>query len=414
VSRTRPRTILAVLLVTAVTLVLLELTVRGWFAMQVGPRLLLYGTPWHRLAPAATTSDRSAGTHLNEFGGYRAYDPSASGYSKYFPHEEKFTPTPDRHGFYPVRINNQGLRGPDFTVEKAPGTTRVLTLGASSTFGYHDRDDETYPHYLEEDLNGRGAGAGRFEVINFGVPHATTSNILALFLAEGVPLRPDVVTFYEGANDAMVVEQGEPGLVGRAWEILRAHLLLAEFTNYALRFGTSDEAYAWSDELAARRSRAFLANLDRLHEECERRGIHLVVATQQLKSELVKPEDMKGLSYDAEVRLVRERVARGELGPSRRASWVVLQPAAALVAWFNSARALLVHARLMHDLRDWAAAHPDVGFVDVITLLDQDRDLLVNWVHLRAEANRRIADALASAILAPPGEPPDVAARVHP
>ena len=45
----------------------------------------------------------------------------------------------------------------------------------------------------------------RFEVINFGVPHATTDNIPGMFLAEGVSLSPSVVTFCEGANDSAVI-----------------------------------------------------------------------------------------------------------------------------------------------------------------------------------------------------------------
>jgi hypothetical protein len=62
-------------------------------------------------------------------------------------------------------------------------------------------------------------------------------------------------------------------------------------------------------------------------------------------------------------------------------------------------RALLVHTKLMTALRAWAPS-AGVGFVDVIHELDSRRDLLVNWVHLRGEANRIIAQLLAREIRA--------------
>ena len=45
-------------------------------------------------------------------------------------------------------INSQGFRGPDFKIAKPEGVFRVMCLGESSTFGYHNRDDETYPFIL--------------------------------------------------------------------------------------------------------------------------------------------------------------------------------------------------------------------------------------------------------------------------
>lgn len=78
----------------------------------------------------------------------------------------------------------------------------MVTLGASSTFGYYTRDDETYPHYLERYLSQRLAAGSRAEVINLGIPHLRSEEILALFRAEGLPLDPDVVTVYLGANDS--------------------------------------------------------------------------------------------------------------------------------------------------------------------------------------------------------------------
>jgi hypothetical protein len=58
----------------------------------------------------------------------------------------------------------------------------------------------------------------------------------------------------------------------------------------------------------------------------------------------------------------------------------------------------LIHARLMRDLRNWAEKNR-LPFVDLISLLDQERHHMVSWVHLDAYANGLVADALAHEIL---------------
>lgn len=205
---------LALFFIYALTLLLMERTVRAFFATRVGNRIFLYGTPWFRQL-RIPAPEQSVQIHRNKVGDYQPYAPYRAGtYSKYFPYETKVSDSPDHHEVYPVRINNHGFRGKDFAIEKSPGTLRVLTLGSSSTFGYHDRDDETYPYYLEQLLNESPWDGMRFEVINFGIPHATSDNIVAMFLAEGVQLDPDVVTLYEGANDSAVLERGEPSVAG--------------------------------------------------------------------------------------------------------------------------------------------------------------------------------------------------------
>jgi hypothetical protein len=59
---------------------------------------------------------------------------------------------------------------------------------------------------------------------------------------------------------------------------------------------------------------------------------------------------------------------------------------------------LLIHARLMRDLRSWANKY-ELPFVDIISLLDQERQHLVSWVHLDAYANGLVANALADEIM---------------
>lgn len=407
----------------ALNVIAVELAVRAFYATQVGPRILLYGTSWQRnqttVAKAATDTGPktkrkkeafadSPQAHANNFGGYEGYSAGEQGYSKYFPHEEKWIFSADRKKRYPVRINNHGFRGADFEVEKAPGTIRVLTLGASSTFGYHDADDETYPYYLQQLLNAGARPGVHYEVINFAIPHATTDNILAMMFNEGFALDPDVVTFYEGANDAATIE-ARSGRTAEGWrEWFAQHFLLAAVVDRILPANAvADPEWWWSDELAARRSKAFLANLSRLAEECRRRGIGLVVATQQMRSEVVPQSKIRGVTYDAEVALVREKLARGEIGPrvaevaqhmlDARLAGSADGHAVRAVNMFTWPRIMLIHSRLMADERTWAAQR-DVPLVDVVELLDPRRDLLLSWVHLHPEANLEVARALAPVV----------------
>lgn len=83
--------------------------------------------------------------------------------------------------------NSKGVRGRrEHGDEKAPGTTRILVLGDSFTFGEDVGDDETYSHHLERLLPGT-------EVINLGVHGYGHDQMLIYLREEGVRYRPDVV-----------------------------------------------------------------------------------------------------------------------------------------------------------------------------------------------------------------------------
>jgi len=83
--------------------------------------------------------------------------------------------------------NSKGVRGRrEHGDEKAAGTTRILVLGDSFTFGEDVGDDETYSHHLERLLPGT-------EVINLGVHGYGHDQMLIYLREEGVRYRPDVV-----------------------------------------------------------------------------------------------------------------------------------------------------------------------------------------------------------------------------
>jgi lysophospholipase L1-like esterase len=378
-----------------------ELGMRVFYAVTVGPSVFWFGfsAPDYRPPPR----DPYAKTSHPEPSGY------VGGYLKYAPHDVRYDHDPDTGEGFEVTINTHGFRGREYETAKPPNIIRVVTLGASSTFGYTDRDDETYPHYLEGLLNERSPDERKFEVINLGIPHERSDQMVALFLAEAVPLQPDVVTFYEGVNDSKygtatpttvaagtdqsgINVQGSPdvrsrlqrvSLVRGAYRAVRDRLIVVSFLDSVViplrprRFSPEEIR-----RHMAGKTEAFLANLARIAEECQKRGIVFIVATQQAKSMAIERSAIKGVTYADEVRDVEERLAH--LGHVS-----------------GDEMYFLTHSRLMNAMRSWASAR-GLPLVDVIRALDGERDVLVSWVHLSPKGNQMIAKAFAEEILKQP------------
>lgn len=376
------------------TLVLTEAGLRIYFAQRIGPRVLFYGTSWQR---NRVERDRSVPEELRVLKG-RAKDPtvppevleaygkrarwrskSDSGYVKYFPNEVKFDVDPATEQWFRVGINSRGFRGKEFTETKAPGIVRVITLGASSTFGYYNRDETTYPAILEDLLNEATGGDPPFEVINLGIAHLHADEIAALFFAEGTDLEPDVVTFYEGNNDSGRVRAPTPPDQSEWLPRIGDYLLLAAF----LRGVSTPEA----DKLLpadlqldfAAASRRFLTPIQRIYDYTRSHDILFIVANQQKRSLLVDRSKIVGMTYAEEQDLVRKKALDTGLLTLRE-------------------HRFLIHGSLMRDLEHWARKE-NVPFVDVIAAMDARRDYLVSAVHLTPEGNRLIAECLARRIL---------------
>jgi lysophospholipase L1-like esterase len=92
-------------------------------------------------------------------------------------------------------INNVGMRGPNVDVVKPAGTLRVVTAGASETFGLYESPDHEFPRQLEDTLRAHMCDRP-VEVLNaaiFGMTLPTLEQDLRLRVR---PLHPDVVLLY--------------------------------------------------------------------------------------------------------------------------------------------------------------------------------------------------------------------------
>ena len=101
--------------------------------------------------------------------------------------------------------NAQGYRGEALPMERVPGAWRVLCLGGSTTYGIEvHTPEEAYPAQMEILLNQGGRVCGRqVEVLNAGVPLATTAELLTHYQFKYQYFAPDVVVVNTGGNDAL-------------------------------------------------------------------------------------------------------------------------------------------------------------------------------------------------------------------
>ncbi|MDD5422810.1 MAG: SGNH/GDSL hydrolase family protein [Candidatus Omnitrophica bacterium] len=142
-------------------------------------------------------------------------------YSHVFNPNSQFRNISSRRGEYDVNIhiNNYGFRGGDIEFNKEPGTTRIMAVGDSFTFGVGSNDNETIPALVEQDLRDENVSA---EVINAGFGnYSPLLNYLRL-RDEYLEFKPDLVLLFFDFSDLADVWRGERSLIyDKAGNILR-------------------------------------------------------------------------------------------------------------------------------------------------------------------------------------------------
>ena len=111
-------------------------------------------------------------------------------------------------------MNELGLRGPTASVASAPNTIRIITVGASETFGLMESPGREYPRQLEDSLARRAplvcpvAAGGRFEVLNAGFAGMGLPTIDQDVESRLRRLKPDIIVVYPSA--AAYLEENAP------------------------------------------------------------------------------------------------------------------------------------------------------------------------------------------------------------
>lgn len=99
-----------------------------------------------------------------------------------------------------VNTNQMGFRNREFDQEKN-GKFRIVCLGASPTFGWGVKAEESYPAVLERAIKERCGSAKNIEVINAGIIGYSSYQGLLLFKKQILGLSPDVVIVSYLVND---------------------------------------------------------------------------------------------------------------------------------------------------------------------------------------------------------------------
>ncbi|MCG8355914.1 MAG: GDSL-type esterase/lipase family protein [Kiloniellales bacterium] len=287
----------------------------------------------------------------------------------------------------PSQINNIGLRGKsDVVIDKPDDLIRIISLGGSSTFGYHARDEYTYPYLLEKKLREKNPD-WNIQVINAGVPNYDSSTISAIFTEELADYRPDAITLYTAYNDAVaVLDANWPQRVSRwLYDHVAVYVAMARF----LKSVMSIELYSkWTRYVAAPTDH-YVDQQISLHVDRYRHNVGRIVdLAREVGSLVVLIRQPMGLTYRATdnrldyeqtVQAARSRLAQGD-------------PLA------DNEITLLIHSALLDVLDEFAAEEDDVILVDNVRLVDAQKERLLTYVHLSEEGNDALAGALAGAL----------------
>lgn len=159
------------------------------------------------------------------YGNLEIYAPDEKLFWRLKPNQQCFTKVNRK----PVRVNSHGTRGPEFPVEKPPGTIRILSLGDSRTFGWGLSEEETYSSRLERLLQGHVGHQARIEVINAGVNAWSYPQMLVYFRERGLAFSPDLVLLADANLWTQFSEQSSP-------EFVRSFLRRVWLKNFLRRF----------------------------------------------------------------------------------------------------------------------------------------------------------------------------------
>jgi len=162
---------------------------------------------------AKTGAAFNGGDLMKAWNSVRVGDPCKSSFFRtppaiyeYDPPDGKKYPSyrflPNVTGEDELTTNDYGWRGRPVPFKRSPRTIRIVFVGASTTISSH-HIPFSYPEFVGGFLDVWAAARGldiHFEVMNAGRESVDSHDIAAIVRQEVVPLRPDLVVYYEGAN----------------------------------------------------------------------------------------------------------------------------------------------------------------------------------------------------------------------
>ena len=178
-----------------------------------------------------------------------------------------------------VTTNSEGFRDEEITVDKPPGTLRIMMLGDSITFGWGAKQDETVAARLRHAWSNADR---KVEVINTGVGNYNTIMEVEFFLTRGYRFNPDVVVLNYFINDAEPIPRYDYSFIERvsaAWVYYGSRL---DVVQRELRLGPQNDWRSYYEGLYDEASnpggwRAAEVAIRKLAAYCRDHGILLMI-----------------------------------------------------------------------------------------------------------------------------------------
>jgi lysophospholipase L1-like esterase len=293
---------------------------------------------------------------------------------------------PRSHGMMmscPISINSLGFRGPEFSAAKE-GAYRIVALGESTTFGMTiQAGDQPWPEVLEQIIRQRLKTRRPVQVINAGVPSYSILANLERLPREILPLQPDMIISYHGANGFSLIDSSVLPPAGPAPPVYQErpvklaadaeHRLRMLLFQHRARRRNVVAAPAGAHPLKTRYADAY----GQLIQCARTNGIRLALANFSMA--VNQASDPRVMDFYC--------------GGGTRAAYAF-------------ARANAVHSLIVRQV---AAEHPEVCFIDTHPRLDGEHEKFIDVIHFTREGERQLAENIFAGIrnilqqeLAPP------------
>jgi lysophospholipase L1-like esterase len=282
---------------------------------------------------------------------------------------------PSTHGFLmdsPVFINSNGFRGKEIPAEKG-NAYRIVVIGESTTFGMtFKKTDKPWPDLLEQMIHDRLKTRRPVQVINAGVPAYTILDNLARLPWQVLPVKPDMIISYHGANGFYFID---PNLVRPMARVPVTYqdrpLMLAgdfeyKFKLFLVRKKQRPNVVFNARSLANPMESEYADAYRRLIRFAATNGIRLMLANYSMSVNESSPPAVLDFYQGAELDSIRGHIKANKL-----------------------------HSQIVEQL---AAENPGVGFIDTHPHLDGEYKKFIDALHFTQEGREQMAENMFAGI----------------
>lgn len=278
-------------------------------------------------------------------------------------------------------INSNGFRGANWSIEKGPGTKRVLILGSSTAFGHGVNDDEVFAVVLEKNLKALYPKQN-VEVLNGAIPGYLSIQDFMSLSTKVLSYKPDMIVIFNGWNDFHNGSAIEPGKPVQSW-------LFQEF-----EMAFEKKPKTWSPLEYSSLYRSFQKKLNKVKQS---RNKEVFKPNPRALSDYIHHLDLTAKlakSYGIKVLIAPQPEFAMRIGPRPEAEMdPKVSPHAYSPTYMKFAKTEYLKYR---EQAETLSKKLNVPYWDTAQFLQghPNDQLFIDWVHLSATGHKYCADAL--------------------